>query len=111
MPDTIIVQDIERDGCLWTGKGHWDCPVSMMNECPVSLLHRKEGVAPPECPLRQGDVIVTAKGDPMVCTWTEDEDGVWRGDCDIAWEFTDGDPTKNGVTFCPRCGKRVEGET
>ena len=63
MSDTVIEQDIERDGCVWSKRDHfWDCPVSMMNKCPLSILDKVVlGPAPPDCPLRKGDVIVRRK--------------------------------------------------
>ena len=39
-----------------------------------------------------------------VCTWTEDDYGVWRTDCGNAWGFTLGGPSENDTRYCCFCG-------
>ena len=41
------------------------------------------------------------------CRWTEDEDAVWNTDCGRRWEFTNGTPRDNKVTFCAFCGRKL----
>lgn len=44
---------------------------------------------------------------PVVCTWTEDEDGIWHGTCGTMWEFINDGPVENKVNHCHRCGQPV----
>ena len=39
-----------------------------------------------------------------ICTWTEDEDGLWLTACDNEFEFGDGSPDDNHMKFCCYCG-------
>jgi hypothetical protein len=40
------------------------------------------------------------------CEWTLDEDtSSWDSQCDKKWELTVGDPSENGMKFCPFCGR------
>lgn len=45
------------------------------------------------------------------CTWTysEDWDGriEWNGACGASWQFEDGGPVENEMSYCPTCGKRL----
>ena len=47
--------------------------------------------------------------EPVTCTWTPDEDGVWwscddMDTCEHAFVFNDGGPIENHFKFCPYCG-------
>lgn len=45
------------------------------------------------------------------CKWNPMNDdnmpGSFDGECGIAWTFTEGGITENGINFCPKCGRRV----
>jgi len=42
------------------------------------------------------------------CYWREDDDGIWHGDCGVAWTFEcAGTPRVNGLRYCPQCGRRI----
>ena len=43
-----------------------------------------------------------------VCTWAEDEDGIWFTGCNNAFEFMNGTPSENGFQFCCYCGDRLK---
>lgn len=32
---------------------------------------------------------------------------VWQGDCGLSWQFYDGSPSGNYMTYCPKCGRKV----
>jgi hypothetical protein len=40
-----------------------------------------------------------------MCTWIEDEDGLWHTECHQIHQFFDGTPTENFYKYCPYCGK------
>ncbi len=49
-----------------------------------------------------------------VCTWNEDDEGIWLSDClfdgkDVSglFEFTTGGPVDNGFRFCPYCARSI----
>lgn len=42
-----------------------------------------------------------------VCTWHEDDDGLWHTDCKQMFTLFDGTPVENGFKFCPYCGKSL----
>ena len=41
------------------------------------------------------------------CLWIEDDDGVYQTSCLHSFEFMDGTPERNGMKFCPYCGKLI----
>jgi len=42
------------------------------------------------------------------CLWSQDEDeDMWETECGRAWQFTEGGPVENEMTYCHGCGKRV----
>lgn len=44
-----------------------------------------------------------------ICVWTEDEpEGGWIGTCRIKWDCGFETPKRNGMNFCPKCGKRLK---
>ncbi len=43
-----------------------------------------------------------------VCTWTEDDEGVWQTDCGEAFFFNDGTPEENTMKFCCWCGAELQ---
>jgi len=45
-----------------------------------------------------------------MCTWQEDEDGLWHTDCHEIHQFFDGTPTENSYKFCPYCAKPLKEE-
>lgn len=46
------------------------------------------------------------------CVWSrysdDDEGTLWEGACGSDFNFTDGDPIYNEMTYCPKCGGLVE---
>lgn len=52
-----------------------------------------------------------AKDAERACKWTpmdaDNMPGSFDGECGIAWTFTEGGITENGINFCPKCGRRV----
>ncbi len=48
--------------------------------------------------------VIARHHQPKECGWRSD-DGVWRSDCGVLYEFNDGGPVENGHEFCHRCGK------
>lgn len=51
---------------------------------------------------RASAVIITPE---VKCLWSSDIDGLWQTACKHVWEFFDGSPRRNGMRFCPFCGK------
>jgi hypothetical protein len=44
-----------------------------------------------------------------VCEWTYDDcDDKWDSSCGMSWQFMDGGPKENNVTFCHHCGCEVK---
>lgn len=45
-----------------------------------------------------------------VCTWTltDDEEGVWEGECGATWVLEVDTPEGNGMKYCPRCGRALK---
>jgi len=43
----------------------------------------------------------------LYCLWIEDDDGVYQTSCLHSFEFMDGTPERNGIKFCPYCGKEL----
>lgn len=42
------------------------------------------------------------------CVWTQDQyEGSWNGDCGACWCLEDATPHKNGMRYCPKCGRRL----
>ena len=41
----------------------------------------------------------------MRCVWTEDDDGAWDTTCGERFEFVEGGPSDNRMTWCCYCGK------
>ena len=48
-----------------------------------------------------------AQETPRLCTWTENEDGVYETNCDNMFVFNDGGPVENGFRYCPYCGREL----
>ena len=69
----------------------------------------------PEVPLMMADAILawlTLEGfqrwtPKRACGWKENEDGQYETTCGHCWEFNNGGPAENKVTFCPYCGKAI----
>lgn len=40
-----------------------------------------------------------------ICTWEEDEDGLWNTECNNVFEIIDGTPEENKMKYCPYCGR------
>lgn len=55
-------------------------------------------------------MYIPEEREPEPCTWTWDDDGYWRGDCEIVFFFDSGDPKDNGFNYCPKCGCPLEQE-
>jgi hypothetical protein len=53
--------------------------------------------------------IKKAPAQPLICTWTLDDDGsgTWASSCGELWSFIDGGPDENRVTYCHNCGGKV----
>jgi hypothetical protein len=46
------------------------------------------------------------------CTWTEDDDGIWDTGCGHKFELISGGaPIRQGIKFCPYCGKAIRQST
>lgn len=45
-----------------------------------------------------------------MCKWkcVDDDENYWEGSCGIAYNFIDGGPKENDITFCPHCGRRIK---
>ena len=42
------------------------------------------------------------------CAWSEEADyEYWSSSCGLLWTLINGSPADNGMTFCPRCGRRI----
>jgi len=42
------------------------------------------------------------------CAWSAEADyEYWSSSCGLLWTLIDGSPAENGMTFCPRCGRRI----
>lgn len=44
------------------------------------------------------------------CKWFRKEQSVisWKGSCGIKWDFINEGPLENEMTYCPKCGKKIE---
>ena len=59
----------------------------------------------------RGIAALRASGETPTCQWVQDDEdggGPWRGACGKEWEFINDGPVENGLTFCMKCGRRVE---
>lgn len=45
-----------------------------------------------------------------VCVWSraDDDTDLWEGSCGVAWSLSEGQPSENGMNYCPRCGAKLE---
>jgi chromosome segregation ATPase len=58
--------------------------------------------------------MLEADAQPKTCTWTPDDDesGTWASACGELWNFIEGGPDENRVSYCHHCGgKVVKGES
>ena len=44
---------------------------------------------------------------PPICTWKQDEDGLWNTGCDNAFFFDTGGVADNEFKYCPYCGNKI----
>ena len=51
------------------------------------------------------------KPSEQYCLWIEDDDGVYQTSCLHSFQFMDGTPERNGMKFCPYCGKPIGRQT
>ena len=49
-----------------------------------------------------------ARKTPLICIWTQNEDGVYETNCDNMFVFNDGGPVENGFRYCPYCGLELK---
>lgn len=44
------------------------------------------------------------------CVWSraDDDTDLWEGSCGVAWSLSEGQPSENGMNYCPRCGAKLE---
>ena len=41
------------------------------------------------------------------CSWI-DTGEMWQSPCGVRWSFGDGGPKENGMTYCYKCGAKIE---
>jgi hypothetical protein len=53
--------------------------------------------------------MLEADAQPKTCTWTldDDESGTWASACGELWNFIEGGPDENRVSYCHHCGGKV----
>lgn len=47
---------------------------------------------------------------PKTCTWTADEDAIYRTSCGHHFVYTDGTRTECSAKFCQACGGTIKGD-
>jgi hypothetical protein len=63
---------------------------------------------------REDTLGEAADAQQHTCTWTLDDDelGTWASSCGELWNFIEGGPDENRVSYCHHCGgKVVKGES
>lgn len=71
-----------------------------------SMDNQKINKLPRHWPSDRVSTAENSKQDP--CLWVDDPEGYWAGSCGISWTLDSGTPRKNGMNFCPKCGKRLK---